>query len=204
MTDHEASPSGEDESVTQWFHSLKSGDEAAAERLWHRYFRRLADHARQFLSSDAVYDEQDVALSAFHSLFVAARDGRYETLGDRNELWLLLTRIAHNKSISRKRHNRAQKRGATERQAGGDEVNGATDSQPAPDLCVMMADECERFLDLLADDELREIALLRLEGYSVPEIAEQLTRGQRTIRRKLAMIRLNWQSLMDDDAPEGE
>lgn len=63
--------------------------------------------------------------------------------------------------------------------ADGDEVNGATDPEPAPDLWVMMADECERFLDLLDEDDLREIALLRLEGYSVPEIARRASSGKR-------------------------
>lgn len=187
-----------DDSVTQWFRSLKSGDEAAAERLWHRYFRKLTQHASQFLGSDPIYDEQDLALSAFNSLFEAARDGRYETLADRNELWLLLTRIAHNKSVSHLRRRKAQKRGAGKQVDSEESVHRAIDAQPAPDLCLIMAEDCEQLLDQLDGGNLREIALLRLEGYSVNEIAEQLKLGERTIQRKLAMIRMQWQTVVDE------
>ena len=66
-------------SVTGWIGQVKGGDEAAAQKLWERYFsrlvrlcrKRLADHPRR------AYDEEDVALSAFDSFFQGAQKGNF-------------------------------------------------------------------------------------------------------------------------------
>jgi hypothetical protein len=57
-------------SVTHWLQLLKAGDSAAAQPLWERYFRRLVGFARTKLQGlpRRAADEEDVALSAFHSL----------------------------------------------------------------------------------------------------------------------------------------
>ncbi len=49
-----------------------------------------------------------------------------------------------------------------------------------------MADEARRLFESLADDSLREVVRLRLEGYSNDEIARALDCGLRTVERKLA------------------
>jgi DNA-directed RNA polymerase specialized sigma24 family protein len=56
----------------------------------------------------------------------------------------------------------------------------------------MVADECRRLLESLGDESLRRIALLRMEGYSDPEIAAKLGCGLRTVGRKLELIRKTW------------
>ena len=45
----------------------------------------------------AVYDEDDLAQSAFHALCDAVQSGRYEGLADREEVWKLLSTIVLNK-----------------------------------------------------------------------------------------------------------
>jgi DNA-directed RNA polymerase specialized sigma24 family protein len=58
-----------------------------------------------------------------------------------------------------------------------------------------MADMNERqqqLLNLLRNDVLRHIALWRMEGYSVDEIAVKLGVAERTVRRKLNLIRGKW------------
>jgi DNA-directed RNA polymerase specialized sigma24 family protein len=55
-----------------------------------------------------------------------------------------------------------------------------------------VADECRRLLEGLPDDELRTIALLRMEGYSNEQIAERLGCGLRSVERKLDRIRKRW------------
>ena len=59
-----------DGSVTHWLHLFKTGDRAAAQPLWERYFRRLVALARSRLQGTPrrIADEEDVALSAFASL----------------------------------------------------------------------------------------------------------------------------------------
>jgi DNA-directed RNA polymerase specialized sigma24 family protein len=44
----------------------------------------------------------------------------------------------------------------------------------------------------LGDDELRQIARLRLQGVSIEQVAERLGFAVRTIKRKLQLIRRIW------------
>ena len=55
------------------------------------------------------------------------------------------------------------------------------------------AEECRHLLGLLGDPELESVALLRMEGYTVEEIAERLGYVPRTIKRKLRLIRGVWE-----------
>ena len=55
------------------------------------------------------------------------------------------------------------------------------------------SDECQRLLRLLGDGELRAVALLRMEGYTVGEIAARLKCRPRSVRRKLQLIRSIWE-----------
>ena len=61
----------------------------------------------------------------------------------------------------------------------------------------MLNEALERRLQALADPELREIALWRLEGYSNGEIAGRLDCTERSVERKLARIRSLWTSYDD-------
>ncbi len=54
-------------------------------------------------------------------------------------------------------------------------------------------------LDLLRDETLREIAVMRIEGYSVEEIATKLGIGMRSIERKLQLIRTKWSREIDNE-----
>jgi DNA-directed RNA polymerase specialized sigma24 family protein len=47
-------------------------------------------------------------------------------------------------------------------------------------------------LGLLDDDSLRQIARLKLEGYTNEEIAERLGIVERTVERRLNRIRRQW------------
>jgi DNA-directed RNA polymerase specialized sigma24 family protein len=58
---------------------------------------------------------------------------------------------------------------------------------------AQMAEECQRLLRCLGDKELEAVALARMEGYTVEEIAEQLGYALRSIKRKLQMIREIWE-----------
>ncbi len=56
----------------------------------------------------------------------------------------------------------------------------------------MIAEDFERLLLLLADDELRRIALLKLEGYTNEELAQRIGRSIPTVERRLRLIRETW------------
>lgn len=52
-----------------------------------------------------------------------------------------------------------------------------------------MAEECERLLAALGEVEHRQVAVLRMEGYSVEEVAERVGCAPRSVKRKLQLIR---------------
>jgi DNA-directed RNA polymerase specialized sigma24 family protein len=55
-----------------------------------------------------------------------------------------------------------------------------------------VSEECERLRRGLNDEELNSVALLRMEGYTVDEIAARLGCVARTVKRKLQLIRDIW------------
>ena len=192
-------------SVTNWVHRLRAGDPAAAQQLWERYFRRLVGLARKKLqhAPRRAADEEDVALSAFASFCRGASRGQFPQLADRDNLWRLLVTLTARKAIHLQRDELRQKRGAgavqdegalrragtAEGQGGLDELVGA---EPTPEFAVQVAEEVQRLLERLGDDELRSIALAKLEGCTNEEIASKLGCVRLTVQRKLRLIRDIW------------
>lgn len=66
--------------------------------------------------------------------------------------------------------------------------------EPDPAFAAEMAEECRLLLRKLADAELEAVALRRMEGYTVAEIAVQLDCAPRTVKRWLSMIRDVWKN----------
>jgi DNA-directed RNA polymerase specialized sigma24 family protein len=52
-------------------------------------------------------------------------------------------------------------------------------------------------LSRLPDDELRQIALGKLEGYTNEEIATQIEVAPATVERRLRLIRKHWASAVE-------
>jgi DNA-directed RNA polymerase specialized sigma24 family protein len=195
-------------SVTQWIAELKAGDvDAAHQELWDRYFRRLAALAKSKLGSapSGAEDEEDVALSALRSFFVGFADGRFPRLEDRHNLWSLLAKITACKAINQRNRQLALKRGGggvlsgtpLEREpdsSGRRQLADLVEEELTPDFIAAVNEECQILMDLLPDDKLRRIARLKLEGYTNAEIATQFDVVERTIERKLEVIRTTWLS----------
>ena len=192
-------------SVTGWIDHLKAGDDIAAQRLWERYFHELVRLARANLRAKprGAVDEEDIALSAFDSFCRGAEQGRFPRLDDRDSLWRLLVTITARKAVDQVERQCRKKRGGgrvrsetalagSESEAGGTGLDQVVGREPTPEFAAMMADECRRLLAALGDETLRQIALLRMEGYSDGEIASQLDCSLRTVGRKLKLIRDVW------------
>ena len=64
--------------------------------------------------------------------------------------------------------------------------------EPTPEFATLVAEEFRRRLDDLGDEDLRRIALWKLEGYFNEEIRQRLGRSLRTVTLKLALIRSLW------------
>ena len=192
-----------DEPVTLWMRQLQQGEAAAAGPLWDHFCRRLTQLARGKLPRGirGVYDEDDVANSAFHSLFAAVQQQRAASLNDRDSLWRLLVVIAERKISNRLRDERAAKRDIQRTVASacfdGPDGEGAgldmlASREPTPDFACEVAETCDGLMSQLGDDTLREIARLRLENFTPIEIASKLNVTRRTVHRKLLEIRKVW------------
>ena len=180
-------------SVTGALHGLRAGDEAAAQRLWEGYFRRLVGLARARLAGRPAGPDgsEDVALSAFASFCRAAEAGRFSRLADRDDLWQVLVMLTARKAVDAVARERAGKRGggATTAPLPEDFLS----DEPTPDFAGEVADQCRALLDRLDDDGLRQIALWKLEGYTNQEVAGRLGKSEATVERKLDLIRRTWE-----------
>jgi DNA-directed RNA polymerase specialized sigma24 family protein len=191
--------------ITDWLERLGSAESAAAHRLWNQYYTRLVALACAKLGTarKRVADEEDVALSAFHSFCRGAREGRFPQLQDRDDLWRLLVVITARKATRLRKHERRQKRGGGRVRgesaflSPGDRENqpkddAFVDREPSPEFAAAVAEELQRLLDSLGDEKLRQIAMLKMEGYENREIADKLACGLRTVERRLRGIREIW------------
>jgi DNA-directed RNA polymerase specialized sigma24 family protein len=185
-----------DGSVTRWIGALQAGDHMAAQQLWERYFRRLVGLARKKLENAprGGADEEDVALSAFGSFCRNAEQGKFPQLEDRDGLWRLLVVLTARKAAHLLRDATRQKRGGAAVAADSEDeiLDQVLSREPDPEFAAQVAEECRRLLRGLGDAVLEAVALGRMEGYTVEEIAAQLGYAPRSIKRKLKDIRAIW------------
>lgn len=193
--------------VTGWIRAVESGDEEAATKLWGYCFPRLLEYSRRKLPDHLrrILDEEDVALSAFKSFCLGAAKGSLGDIHGRDELWRLLFCITSRKAQGYVRYQTRKKRGGGK--VGGEstfllesdpDVGGGieqvADPTATPDMMAQFANDCQRLFDMLEDDLLQTIALLRIEGYSVDEIADRVGCAKRSVERRLNLIRTIWKN----------
>jgi DNA-directed RNA polymerase specialized sigma24 family protein len=189
-----------DGSISRWLGQLVGGDRRATEQLWQRYFHRLVGLARTKLrdAPRRAADEEDVALSAFDSFCRGAEQGRFPDLADRENLWAVLVVTTARKAFHQVRDQQRLKRGGpgtgTTEKAAWEEVLGR---EPSPDLAAEMAEAYHRLLERLPDPDLRSVAIWKMEGDSVEEMASRLNCSPRSIKRKTQLIRTIWEKEID-------
>jgi DNA-directed RNA polymerase specialized sigma24 family protein len=193
-------------SITICIQQLKEGERAAVEKLWEAYFPRLVRQAQGWLrrTSVKVVDAEDIALSAFKSFCLRAEQGRFPKLFDRDDLWQLLVVIAFRKKCNQVKHEavrqprngrvyEASALAAADTDDGGSIFSQLISGEPDP---PPVAESCRRLLEMLPAQELRDVAVWKLEGYTNEEIAAKMNggegRAESTVERKLARIRKIW------------
>jgi RNA polymerase sigma factor (sigma-70 family) len=201
-------------SVTRWVQLLRSEDKAerdmAALLIWRRYFNDLLELARNNLSRRVRRreTEEDVLQCMYHSFCRRQERGEYDLSG-RDALWKLLVTITLCKARNAAKAVRRQKRDISREQnlAFKDESGSARwaleqmdAAGPSPAEAAVLNEALERRLEALADPDLRQIALWRLEGYTNREIADKLDLTERSIERRTERIRSKWLSF---DGEEG-
>ena len=197
--------------VSHWIDRIKYGDSVAANHIWQHYFDRLVRSVRHRLRGQnrAVSDEEDIVLSVFDSFYAAAEQGRFPDLSDRDDLWRLLLRMSARKVIDKHRHDRRQRRGGEVKihSLGGDNetIIEAIGDEPSPEMVLMMQESVAQFFSHLGVGHLRELAVSKLEGHSNAELAQRFGCSERTIERRLHLIREKCQQELivpDERSPE--
>lgn len=186
-----------DATEVQLLERWKNGDESAAKEIVERYVTRLIALARTRLSAKLRrrVDPEDVVQSAYRSFFRHAADDRY-VLDRSGDLWRLLAAIVMNKLHGQVEFHTAQKRSIRmeESQAspGADNasfINPAPFAkQPTVSEVLGVNEELQRTMHDLPENH-QKILEMRLQGHNVPEIAEEIGRSERTVRRALENVR---------------
>jgi DNA-directed RNA polymerase specialized sigma24 family protein len=204
----ERSESEQPGSVTRWLPGLRRGEQQAIQAVWERYFGSLVRVAEGRLrgAPRRAGDGEDIAVDAFLSFCAdARREGHFPDLSSRANLIRLLVCVTMRKAAdfrAREGRRHAAVRGDSALgEAGFDVLAG---DEPPPEFQAQVGSLLARL-----SEELRDVALLRLEGLTNDEIAARRGWARSTVERKVARIRGLWRADWDalhgaDDGKEGE
>lgn len=184
-------------SISNWLDAYRKGDQAAANQIWSRYYGKLVRAAKRYLHPPypRASDEEDVAAFAFERFFQGVNSGRFPNLCDRDDLWRILLHLSACRIRDLRRAEHRLKRliptnwGDSERVTDLDQIVG---DEPSPEIVVASAESLKDLLESLSGGNLREMAVLKLEGLSNLQIAHELGCSLRTVERKLRRIRHEW------------
>jgi RNA polymerase sigma factor (sigma-70 family) len=185
---------GEDQE-TDLIQGLRAGESEAVRRFCALYGPLLEELADKNLPVGLRrrVDKDDIAQSACRTFLRRVRLGQFQ-LPDSDALWRLLCAIALTKVREQTRFHLAQRRGLGQEQplVGDADGAGATsadlvDRAPTPAEAVEFADQFERLMAAL-DDEERQVVNLKLQDCTNDQVAERLGCSERTARRLLKKV----------------
>ncbi|WP_165226199.1 ECF-type sigma factor [Aquisphaera insulae] len=180
--------------VTRWIGEMRNGDPESVKLLWDRYYGHLVRIARSELQkryNAEGFDAEDVALSAFHVACRKLGNGRYEGVSRRDEFARLLMRLLFRKMQEYRCAAHRGKRGGGRKNVDGIALAELFDPG-YPEGIALSELFMKDLLEFLPNDQLRLIAIWRLEGYTHLEIADRLYCSVATVKRKLTLIRERW------------
>jgi len=184
-----------DETFRNLMERLQSGEDSAAQVIFERFARQLIAMTRKQFDQRLAHkvDAEDVVQSAYKSFFARHRDGKI-TVENWNSLWKLLTLITMRKCADRVEYHRAERRNIARETPHPDDSQLsiasqlAIDREPLPEEAAVLAETLEGLFRTV-DVYERPILELSLQGYTVPEISDQLGRAERSVRRLRERIR---------------
>ena len=188
--------------VSVWLQRLKSeSNDQAIEMIWERYYQQLIRFARRKLGNvpKRAFDEDDIVSDALQNFFDGVKREQFPKLEDRNDLWKILLAITLRQVSQKIRVLKTQKRGGGRVRgdsvffAPGNPENAGFDQIQHPGIFEeTLSLEMKERLESLQDDDLQDIARLKLKGFTNVEISESSQVSERTIERKLERIRELW------------
>lgn len=187
---------------------FRRGDEEAARALFEQHGSRLVALVRGRMSArlGRRIDAEDVVQSAFRSFFGHVQQGQY-TFEQRGDLWRLLVVIGLNKLRRNIEFHSAGKRGFQREAHLGPQSDTMAEqfepvaASPPPDAELAVLEEIEQLSEGL-DEVQRRVLELRLQGYQLEEIAADVARSERTVRRVMDKIRLRLEQRLLESAED--
>jgi RNA polymerase sigma-70 factor, ECF subfamily len=181
---------------------IKEGDDDAASQLYERYAARIFGlvNSRMGDRLKSLVEPQDIVQSIFKSVFRGLNTGAYEAPPG-GTLWQLIALIAMNKVRKNATRRMASKRDAR-LTVPIDELTETNTQRrfSADEMEVAMREIVER----LKPSE-QEVVMLRVQSYSVEEIADGTNRSRRTVERLLQAARASLNAdLFESDGGEIE
>ncbi len=122
--------------------------------------------------------------------FAVTRETSFFYFDDSLDVWSLLAAMTYRKVINTIKHHHRDRRRTTREQSSStsDGSSQLADRNPTPEELNILVDYLAWILNHLNPAQ-REIIQLRLEGYTVAEIADRVQLSQRTVKRALARAR---------------
>lgn len=191
-------------SLTRCIHELRSPDsrmrEEAARIIWDRFSARLRNLVRRHLDNRILRreDEHDILQNMYVSFCQGQLEGKTVPAG-REELWKLLVRITMCKLVNAANRHLAARRDIRRERfenkaSDGDSffpqwmLEHVDRAQPSPEEQLFVVEELQRLLQVLPED-LRQIVIWRLDGFTNADIACMIGRTVRSVELKLQLIR---------------
>lgn len=187
-------------SVTYYMNQLREGNRDGTDELWRRFYSRLVRlaHNRMNAKFRRATSGEDVAAIAIAECFKSLEEGRFPELEGRDDLWNRLAQITERRALNEIRRQTSQK-------AGGGKVVGesvflrADESIPPGIDGIAGKEPTAEYVDQFSltvselltglNDQLREIAILKMQGYTNREISVRVKVSIATVERKLAILR---------------
>ena len=183
----------------KWIEAVRQGDESAAAEFWTNYalpLMRLAERNLQQNIRRRV-DPEDIVQSAFRTVLRRMQAGDFSIEND-DQLWRLLCAITLNKSRRQVRRHRQLKRNLDREVVFEEDQHLRDAAGPTPDEAAVLVDIVEHMLATAHDEEERSVLLHKLNNLSNLEVADQLQRSERTVRRILQRVCKRMESELAD------
>ena len=177
----------------KWLEKVVAGDETAVNELVEDFYQQLVRVARRKLTGmpPQIADEEGAVISALRSFFSAVQNGQFSQFNSENDLWKILATITARKAVRQLRVHWKQS-GEAGRVSRDVETCQLVSRFSSPVDEAIIIEECDRSLAQLKDPVLKQIAMMRLEGFETNDIAERLSIHVRSVQRKLKLIEAKW------------
>lgn len=182
--------------MESWLRRVLAREADSERELLEHFSRRLMELARRQLPIRVQrrVDPEDVVQSVYRSFFRRLEGGEFR-FEESHDVWRLLAAMTFRKARLASRFHQRQRRDVkretrlTESTLSGisQAATPAEGFEPQPSDVVAMFELTELILAKLQSYQ-RDVFTLRLEGYSVEEIARKVERSESTVFRVLARV----------------